>query len=92
MSSENQCVQNMYLRPSGDLLSNDRGANLVLETNLTMSADHECKDQRLGDLLLSLEDIIEMASPSRTHIDMVEIVCMPVSKSVETTYRAMRAS
>ena len=89
----NQCIQSMYLRPSGDTTGPyDKSAILVLETDLAMKPGQACKDKRLGDLLVELDDLVEMASPGRTQIESVEIVCMPVGKGVETTYRAMRAS
>lgn len=80
----------MYLKPSGDTtVPYDKSAVLVLDTDLEMRDDHSCKDVRLGDLLMSLDDIIEMARPVRTDIEAVEIRCMVAGKSVETTYKSI---
>ena len=89
-SPDHPCVRSMYLRPSGDLTKPfDKGAILVLDTDLAIDPGHACRDRRLGDLLVSLEDMIEMAKPMRRDVECVEILCMP-GKSVEATYRPMR--
>jgi hypothetical protein len=82
----------MYLRPSGDISGPfDQSAILVLDTDLKIDPGHACNDVRLGDLLVSLEDMIEMARPLRKHVDSVEILCMP-GKSVDFTYKPMAAA
>jgi hypothetical protein len=83
------CVRSMYLRPSGDVSAPfDHNAILVLDTDLKMDG-HECKDMRLGDLLVSLEDMIQMARTDHKDVECVEIMCMP-GKSVDVAYRPMR--
>jgi hypothetical protein len=86
---DTHCIQSMTFRPSGDMSGQfDKNNIMVLETNLEIGPDNECNDVRLGDLLVSLEDMINMG-PSRKDVDCVEILCMP-GKSVDFTYRPMR--
>mgnify|MGYP001555279555 CR=1 FL=1 len=87
--TDTHCVQSLYFRPSGDLTTPfDKSNIMVVETDLEIGPDHECHDVRLGDLLVSLEDMINMG-PSRKEVDCVEILCMP-GKSVDFTYKPMR--
>jgi hypothetical protein len=83
------CVQSMYFRPSGDISAPFGKSNiLVLETDLEMEPNTACTDVRLGDLLVSLEDMINMG-PARQDVDCVEILCMP-GKNVDFTYKPLR--
>ncbi len=90
MTTDTHCVQSMYLKPSGDMtVPFDKSAVLVIDTDLVMEQDQTCKDKRLGDLLMSLDDMIEMTRPMRTGVEAVEIRCMVAGKGVETTYKSM---
>ncbi len=87
-NTDNHCIRSMYFRPSGDMTAPfDRSNIMVIETDLKID-DHKCNDTRLGDLLVSLEDMINMG-PARKDVDCVEILCMP-GKSVDFTYKPMR--
>lgn len=83
--SDVKCIRNMYFRPSGNTTASHDTSRLVLETDLKIDPGHECQDVRLGDLLLSLEDVIDMASPLRRDVESVEIMCSP-GKPVNMTY------
>ena len=87
------CVQSMYLKPSGDMTGPfDKSAVLVLETDLRIRPGQPCRDMRLGDLLIALEDVIEMNRSAHKDVESVEILCMAANGNAGARHGAMRAS